>query len=131
MKCEIEDRVYNFIRFSMELRAIIKHENRMMLKASGYQNRDLAIKKLEMLKHFSEEAPQVMELTKKGKNLSAYLNNMLVSVLKDVRYHLNLNTNYQLNAMKNCMERIDRIDNMKSFISDQVEYGIEGRESCH
>lgn len=128
---ETENRVYDFIRFSMELRAIIKHENRMMLKTSCYQNSDLSLKKMEMLKHFSEEAPKIMEITSKGKQLTEYLHKLLVNVLKDVRFHLNLNTSYQLGAMKECLSRIDRIDNMKSFINDQIEYGFEGQESCH
>ncbi len=130
-KGDLENRVYSFIRFSMELRSIIKHENRMMLQVSQYQNSDLALKKLEMLKHFSAEAPVVMEITHKGEALTGYLNKMLFNVLKDVRYHLNLNTSYQLLSMKRCMEQIERRDNIKYFLSDQVEYGPEGRGSCH
>lgn len=130
-RSEIENRVYDFIHFAMELRALIKHENRMMLRIADYHNDDLTVKKTEMLKRFADDAPVVMEISHSGQALTGYLHEMLVNVLKDVKYHLNLNTSYQMLAMKKCLERIDRMDNIKAFIKDQVGQDSEGQESCH
>jgi hypothetical protein len=130
-RTEVEQKVCDFIHFSMELRALIKHENRILLKSGEYNNPDLSYKKLEMLKRFSVEAPFIMEISGKGKDITEYLNKMLVDVLKDVRYHLNVNTNFQLTSMKRCLQRIDRLDNLKGVISDHIDHEVEGRESCH
>ncbi len=130
-KSELENRVFDFIHFARELRALVKYENSMMLKVPDYQNEELRIKKTEMLNKFAVDAPIVMEISHKGKALTGHLHEMLVNILTDVKYHLNLNTSYQMAAMKKCLEQIDRIDNIKVQIKDRVGRDSEGRESCH
>jgi len=128
---EIENVIFEFVKLSRHLRIIVRRENNLILsRGNECQDFELTKKKVLMLKAFSDQSPFILEIIQNGEGVSNQTREMLRLVLTDVQHHLNINTNYQLASMKECLGKIEKIDNIRNYISDQIEFD-EDMISCH
>lgn len=70
-------------------------------------------------------------MSRQSEDISDFLKRMLVDVLRDVRHHLKINTNLQIAGMKKCLERIERVENIRTSIIGGIQTDGDGWESCH
>ncbi|MFA7276681.1 MAG: hypothetical protein WC043_07765 [Pseudobdellovibrionaceae bacterium] len=126
-----EQVVCDFIEMTMNLRTLVKHENAIILQKGEFKDYKLISKKIQLLKFFSEEAPKIMDMSRQSEDISDFLKRMLVDVLRDVRHHLKINTNLQIAGMKKCLERIERVENIRTSIIGGIQTDGDGWESCH